>query len=1588
MILPKVIPQEFPVQLIPFSTKVQAALETLGIQDASGLISHLTENAPASFGEIEAIGSKAIQELESFAGAIQSGTADALVEWFPLDTGGDGVSLSVALANVPAKYPERNLSILKRRLVDGLTLQGVADEFDPLTRKRVRQIEWGFLQDIEGFLTFFAGEQEKLRERWNHKGKNRQLFLQGIPEVELLGMGAVFSIFKNGGDARIDDPKVLSLLESNPRFWMGTMNLSRFLEKLGFGHLHPSFVRLSNDPEYYYDEGTDILSPTVQDPKSASLAYFRQRNGRVHALDLLDFLNHGRAGSFESITPESLQGDYWESWKGLHEFEGYLLVFPENWGTAILAESPGRPGPGQPQPDVHPDEGDLGSQPIVTPGGLDALVRDKIKSFSPTLLGLLPIEQREQDQILLQVRTWIDGDSSRLCELVKDYPGLGAYACVVSVSKGMVGMEFWGTFEAEDSLNVIISDQSSKDTLTDLFIEACKELGLETRSVEQNGRRDNVNVFLGQAAIISQWVQDLADAIVRISREGRIPSPSAPGAVEEFTSRLLEVIPYPQRRLLTFLGEPGGGYLAKTLLEAKGNGDFRHIPVHMRLDMQAALDEAAIRGHSGHIRAPFAEMFQNDEDVEVPWLTFPRQSSKVANDQTTWRYVVKETGERDAFCHLDGENDGVRLGDGKAEVYLENLKDGTSRKWEICGWPDQDDPIKVYELVPFGNYEVWKLRTIIPDEDEGTRRVFLPRGDYKFLTLAGTNFLQGGEWTPIDEGGSQEVSLDPQAESEASFAVGGKRWIFELELEPGFWLAVKNKIALSPQEEDRRIYYSDFADVWAYLHESLATDEDTLKVHFRVGGQSEEHVQTLKKFDENAKLLWADLKGQFDELLSNLSPGIHRIQISTEGAKAEGRLYWKGLRYHTKGKFKCDEFPADFDETLWRGLKEENGNLVYEPGKGAPDVILCCEGDPIRVPKDRVFVTLNDGAGGSLIIPEGEHLEVFDQDSKETVFETSDPSKWKLVVREADGTPREQLLHRFTDRKSRFRQAMDSLVVSYPDHNQVWAIERDATGKKEGDERLLFSFSHIKPASFRLDLENNSATFIMPNEIHSLKFGFLDLLATDTDEDPEDLGIQTEYSVETLKSRGITSLGCGKVGSLTISMVRAGRWELQVLWPENLQVPSVYALDIFCKQQGDKDWTYLKLKETEGSPSAARLILSPDGIDSKEEDPVWKKALLRSWNWDPGNAGLPDIRFSSLSKDDISKWFRRFQDHLLVKYHSKIWNGQAKWLAFAYLHFCKHGFSSLDHGIRDTFAISAVEGLDRRANTNFNELSISSNLAFSHNFELLAVPSCAFQSLAGVSTNSPVLSTFSAIGRLGRDEPEQPELRLNGYVWEPHYQSGKKAPVALANLPFLLGFTDTGVFGGKFGAEWLPSHNLEVFGDLIQEEIWGDSQFDQDTVLLSEEHIGIALRKLAHRCTRLKQSSDPGQGLYWIRKDIDRISGQPFEKVSNLIKKVIWDEKLMGNIQNLLVPLPWKPKSIEYKLGNAIFLLAGLVSLAASGKLGVDAYLSELEGWLRDHGGENEGGGSEYVMVRLLLSQGPEWFALCRLHWEIVNRII
>lgn len=1154
-------------------------------------------------------------------------------------------------------------------------------------------------------------------------------------------------------------------------------------------------------------------------------------------------------------------------------------------------------------------------------------------SGEETLLGLLPVEEESQREILILVREEVDGDYRNLLRGLQLHPAVYSYACILVVSLQMTEGTCWPCFDAYNGLNLNISSNGQAQAqIANNFHRACKWLGLYSEW------RSPVETLTDQAGIILQWINPLANATKRIGQEFKFPAPEDITGLYFFAQKLAERIDPGQQRLRKFLKTPYGYRVAQSMASAVNNGEYNHLPVHMRGKIKDSLLEC----EANQLKEPYISLEQlNEHEDSQPRLilNIPRQSWSSRN--LYWE-VLCEGGQLRRVSGLEGLI--APLASGSTEVRLcEDNRVHTLYKFNEM--PNLEEPIMLFD------YNTRKKIGTLLSKSGSNKLLELGTGEYEIWTLPGTKVSLGDN--PPQELAENPVYLDLKEDSpKISFFINEGIWSIQADRKPRIKLEFDSGSQLMTVEKEK-IYYS----MPQLCELSIPSNESTVfaDVEFIASAKTGEYFAQLEA-KECPGIVSTDLSPQLIEFLDQLPPGIHSIKayagIANHRKKLCSFLYWKDLNYVSPGRFACSNIPHDYDQEIWVGLSlsSQGTSLLYQEDCGSNKVTVFADEKSIQLFKDGLFAELINGSRSEFIGKETQHYCTSYSDQRQMNFHTSTAGKWKLVVK-GEKCPSPFTIHEFGPRSMTKQLCLATLPASYGNYGEIWAEATDGTTPR----RRLLTFSRDVVADqiqfSQLKDENNQlpprcqASFVISDQGNrEIRILVKDLFA------------EPGQSGETLEA--FTSVGLSKSHSMEVDLPNIGVLGLSVdaespneskvnlHWPVNSPKPSFYLLEFETRANGRK-WTQLALNDR-GRKSNAVCTLVAAAYNLREEtaESFWRSFVSGVYN---ERIIYPETKSADLN---VRHWLDKLSQVLSNTYHGLIFK-RLKWVSKAY----------------QLLATSVIQNGSIEQKAALKEHSLEN---FSAN---LALPQSSFVKNAHLAfaQHPEILANRVQVPSQKKDEESVTCQTLDFLNQDPFSQGIDDLTTTSPSLDHMLGSKQYGKIGYTPG--------IGIFWKMVEATDYQTIAMEEELRPLSPEHCSYALGQLHKRAFRLNTveiaKNHTDDYFARVRQRFQHYTGHKSRFIADPIKKITgvqsWTEMELPQLKG--------ESDFNHMIKQAVFLLAGWVTLRANRHLSRREYLEGLGNWIYENPSVKFWVISQDLS--LLLTLAPEWFAYCRLFWHL-----
>jgi len=263
------VPDNYPLSLVPLSTRLLNFCENQHITTLHTLLQFWSVVGEEGFRQHRNIGQRTVNEMVALFEAVACGQAEAARQWLPLNDREDGLCVRRAIGLAASRLDEHERQIVTRRLVDGLILEDVGEEFG-ITRERVRQLADYLLDDLRAVLTWFADDHEAMIEFWMDGGEWQSAVTpQSTPELTSLVVAGIEAIFDEtprgvakrlAGETELE--RWLGTLCRHPDLHLGGVELQPFLDEHVPTDKQPLFIALVGDTAgIVLDHSTGLVRP-------------------------------------------------------------------------------------------------------------------------------------------------------------------------------------------------------------------------------------------------------------------------------------------------------------------------------------------------------------------------------------------------------------------------------------------------------------------------------------------------------------------------------------------------------------------------------------------------------------------------------------------------------------------------------------------------------------------------------------------------------------------------------------------------------------------------------------------------------------------------------------------------------------------------------------------------------------------------------------------------------------------------------------------------------------------------------------------------------------------------------------------------------------------------------------------------------------------------------------------------------------------------------------------------------------------------------------------------------------------------------
>ncbi len=306
------IPDDFPCRLIILPFRVIGYCARQGLDGLRHLLEEWERLGFDGFEGQKNLGVRSVRRLEAMVNAFRDLDHKTASLFLPLDPSGRGLSLGQALRLVAMDPNPSERSLLKRRLVERMTLEESAEE-DGLTRERVRQVEAKFLKELSERLDYFSSDYAKLLAAWVAGGEwFEPLRYSEQREDDVFLAAALEAVFRDtpqavaralGEDARLEGWH--EELINHPDLWFGGVLFSEFLAtRVPTQDLQLFCEHVAESPLLRLDQGDGRIYPMRKGLRRTIEAMVAMEDDPIPLTWLVDLLI--RSGHHPSATRERL----------------------------------------------------------------------------------------------------------------------------------------------------------------------------------------------------------------------------------------------------------------------------------------------------------------------------------------------------------------------------------------------------------------------------------------------------------------------------------------------------------------------------------------------------------------------------------------------------------------------------------------------------------------------------------------------------------------------------------------------------------------------------------------------------------------------------------------------------------------------------------------------------------------------------------------------------------------------------------------------------------------------------------------------------------------------------------------------------------------------------------------------------------------------------------------------------------------------------------------------------------------------------------------------------------------------------------
>jgi hypothetical protein len=1142
-----------------------------------------------------------------------------------------------------------------------------------------------------------------------------------------------------------------------------------------------------------------------------------------------------------------------------------------------------------------------------------------------TILGLLPMEQQDQLDLMQTVRSETQGQLSRLETRLEIFPAASAYAIALALSKGTEEAKLWPAVERE--LGVVVGG-AKREAFSELFEHACRKLGLVVPT-EDSGLKASKNLrpIIFQAGILGYWRQCLADAVNNY--RSAFTELDDAEQVARFALELAKKVPAAEARCRQTLESEAGPLICREILRAFLANNYSLLPPHLREPMREAFKDRERVG----IRSPFLRFQPEDASLGV---VLPKQSAKLASYRSCW-------------CRTAPNNPSQRLSHSALEEVSLAASDLPGNTFEValCGLlkgledqcfavklkPDEQDPFFVFRANSGKRLHVGRQSLIE-----------LTPGDYDLLLPSDAQTSEDESFVANGKFKTARLEFFP-GRADLTITIGARQFTFRPWFAAGFTVKDKRDHKLQSLEGDI-LYYETDLGVQAFVPVDNGQPGEEMSFKVECPGEPSMPPKSCTLAPKSSKEGYhfydvsTSLAGGF---LTDLPPGIHEVSVLAEGKSRHFQckfMFWKGFMGESfPFGFRCSEPPRNFDASASVGLAANAQGLQLRSDHAGAEVLLAVK-KPERkftLPKPGLWLSLYDPQQAETRhVAVGSSFEVDPSAGQTVTVQSGDLLPWTITCQ---GT----VLTRLVPGHPRHAFNFSTLGAQFGKSGSIEAANPSGTRKT----LLTFAESNLM-RDLVVDAPAGSLTYRASFKVSRSHAQQLEVTVTNfAERNP----VPSRQEIE-LRDGEIRAEALGEEGAVWAISAKDEAWCVELAATYEKLSPGIHFIDFRVRQQVEESWRPLKLADKFGL-SESRLVLC--GPTPQDQPDNWTRLVTSACG-----AAQKGVKFSvswlSLKDGELADILHRLQEALLFKYATPVWPF-VNWLETVLMHVSQQ-FYSLEEETQKSFAAAALLGLKRRVERG---LSVQSTLLFGCQSKLLAIPGVRFpiqDNLVGSIDHA--FAVFAGIAAAPTLQSVAASTQQLDFGFWGSFENFPQVASGLAPEFKNFGY-----------ASYFKSLSTAI-ADLDFNEAHCEAR-----VMLSAEHFLACIRALNRRVGPLEQVRMGVNN----RGALTRVSGE-IQKIGNQLSQVASTLKAKLGIpgySELAVAIPVAQSELVQMISDALLSITAMARMNSSGLLERKDYRELLQILLNP---EAEDVALRFKRLCLLLSLGPELFSFYMLFWE------